>query len=225
MSKSTIKQWYTKGKDRGSNTHTHAALSRPRSNFLPSSSLDLWAQTESGAALHFKSPPPRPSNSLSNQRWEGGPKLQIQTISNQWGLKEAHAVCSAWLTTQYQMKCLWLAGPGHVSALCGGSSGSLITRQGQQEAPSEHEALALPLATKTKDQATTVPPRGRLWVGVCDTVTGRSPLTPWKLLQRKPQVQGSHLQTRSCYGFQMVKMAAMPGERATTRPPLIRLEV
>lgn len=57
MSKSTIKQWYTKGKDRGSNTHTHAALSRPRSNFLPSSSLDLWAQTESGAALHFKSPP------------------------------------------------------------------------------------------------------------------------------------------------------------------------
>lgn len=38
-----------------------------------------------------------------------------------------------------------------------------------------------------------------------------------KVLQRKPQVQGSHLQTGSCYGFQMEKMAAMPGEQATTR--------
>lgn len=39
-------------------------------------------------------------------------------------------------------------------------SGSLITRQGQPEAPSEHEPLALPLATETKDTATTVPPQG-----------------------------------------------------------------
>lgn len=31
------------------------------------------------------------------------------------GLLPAHAVPSAWLTTEYQMKCLWWAGPGHVS--------------------------------------------------------------------------------------------------------------
>lgn len=34
---------------------------------------------------------------------------------------------------------------------------SLITRQGLPEAPSEHEPLALPLATETKDTATSVP--------------------------------------------------------------------
>lgn len=36
-------------------------------------------------------------------------------------------------------------------------SDSLITRQSQPEAPFEHEPLALPLATETKDTATTVP--------------------------------------------------------------------
>lgn len=38
-----------------------------------------------------------------------------------------------------------------------------------------------------------------------------------KVLQRKPQVQGSHLQTDSGYGFQMEKMAAMPAKRAAPR--------
>lgn len=70
------------------------------------------------------------------------------------------------------MKCLWLAGPGHVSGVlrqlkC---SGSLITRQGQPEAPSEHEPLALPLATKTKRNGNYCSLHGVVvvseWVGV-----------------------------------------------------------
>lgn len=45
-------------------------------------------------------------------------------------------------------------------------SGSLITRQGQPEAPSEHEPLALPLATETKRHSNADPSVGRRWVGV-----------------------------------------------------------
>lgn len=51
----------------------------------------------------------------------------------------------------------------------------------------------------------------------CDrTQSGRdreAPSPHKNFLQRKPQVQGSHLQTSSCYGFQMEKMAAMPGKQ------------
>lgn len=119
-------------------------------------------------------------------------------------------------------------------------SGSLITRQDEPEAPSEHEPLAQPRATETRDKATTVPlPPHRKeceWASVGPMLQSdsteterereREKASPHKKdLQRKPQVQGSHLQTRSLYGFQMVKMAAMPSVRATTRPPLIRLEV
>lgn len=46
-------------------------------------------------------------------------------------------------------------------------SGSLITRQGQPEAPSEHEPLALPLAAETKRHGNADPSVGRRWrVGV-----------------------------------------------------------
>ena len=70
---------------------------------------------------------------------------------------------------EYQMKCLWLAGPGHVSGALRRPklSGSLITRQGQPEAPSEQEPLALPLATETKDHATAILLLGRVCVCVC----------------------------------------------------------
>lgn len=101
---------------------------------------------------HNLKPLPLQTHGQIKERREGREKKKTQTSASQWGLAETHAVPSAWLTTEYRMKCLWLAGPGHVSGAlwqlkC---SGCLITRQGQPEAPSEHGPLALPLAAETK---------------------------------------------------------------------------
>lgn len=96
----------------------------------------------------------------------------------------------------------------------------------QSEAPYEHEPLAL--ARETKDYCST-----GWWAYVCScgcdrTRSGRDKAKPPRLIKgssEKATSTGVSSSNASSYGFQMEKMAAMFGKRASTRPPLIRLEV
>lgn len=109
---------------------------------------------------------------------------------------------------------------------------SMITRQGQPGAPYEHEPLALPLATEDQRNCIYCLTGRRVWVyvGAQCSVTGlslakteRSP-SPHKGSSEKATSTGVSSSKR-VYGFQMLKMAAMPSKQATTQPQLIRLEV
>lgn len=142
-------------------------LNSPSSNFLLHSPLSYEHIKKRTVAAHFKSPPPSPcpsnhaSNSLSNQREEGGSKhLKTQRRLSQWGAQRGTRCPLRVAHRRVSDEVLVVSGAGSRERGPCGDSGSLITRQGQPGAPSEHEPLALPLATETKDTATTVPLRG-----------------------------------------------------------------
>lgn len=198
--------------------------------------LLLCERVEGGQLEHTLKPLPLQTHGQIKERREGREeKKKTQTSGSQWGLAETHAVPSAWLTTEYRMKCLWLAGPGHVSGgpvatqvlwlpdYKAGPAGGPIWARATGATASRWDKKTQPLPLRRGGG------RGvRVGGCACLCLTGLnlaeterekppSPRKKKKVLQRKPQVQGSHLQTGSCYGFQMEKMAAMPGEQATTR--------
>lgn len=145
-----------------SHTHKESPKSVVPSLSLLSSPLS-YELRQKGKLQRILKVPPSPSYSLSNQREEGGSRTEHRDFQPMRAHRGTRCpFCMAHHRVSDEVLVVSGARSREQALRRPKCSGCLITRQGQPEAPSEHEPLALPLATKTKDKATTVHPQNTL---------------------------------------------------------------